>query len=246
MPLQVEAITAQHIGDRKEQQDRVAILGNPRVPGTALVVLADGAGGHRGGAQAAEQVIGTSKGLFERWSPKDESPPQLLGEVVQEAHAIIRLNRVLTEEEPHSTMVAMLLQRDRVDWIHVGDSRLYHYQGPLLRARTRDHSFVESQIAQGLWPADQRERHPNRNLLLQALGHSETPQPTLGGFDGLQAGDTFLLCSDGLWDYFSEEELGKVLSALEPRSAAEMLMGSVRKRANGRGDNVSIAIVKLC
>jgi len=245
MPLSVEAITAQHIGDRQEQQDRVAILSSRRIRGAALVVLADGAGGHKGGAGAAEQVIRTAANLFEDWSPNSESPETLLGSIVHEAHVVIRLNRVLTEEEPHSTVIAMLLQPDRVDWAFVGDSRLYHFSGAQLLSRTSDHSLVEMHIKIGQWPEAERHRHPHRHVLLQALGHAEPPMPDFGMAAPLRAGDTFLLCSDGLWDYVTDAELGKVLDALPPRQAAEVLVNAARHRANGRGDNVSLAIVKF-
>ena len=242
--LSIDAITAQHIGDRQEQQDRVAIVPSKRVKGVALVVLADGAGGHKGGAAAAEQVLGTAANLFENFSPKTESAQELLREIVNEAHIVIRLNRTLTEEEPHSTGVVMILQPDRVDWAYVGDSRLYHFRGQALRQRTLDHSFVEAEIRSGRWREAERNTHPNRNLLLQALGHSETPKPDFGSAT-LAPGDSFLLCSDGLWDYFGDQELGKVLATLPPRKAAEILLASARARARGRGDNVSLAIIKI-
>jgi serine/threonine protein phosphatase PrpC len=245
MPVSLDATTGQHLGDRAEQQDRVAIIASKKLKGTALVVVADGAGGYKGGAAAAEQVIATSVSLFENFSPKTESPQDLLREIVVEAHTIIRLNRVLTEEEPHSTFVAMILQPDRVDWGWVGDSRLYHFNGAKLMSRSKDHSYVQQQIDEGQWREEDRHKHPNRNLLLQALGHSEPPAPSFGATAPLAANDTFLLCSDGLWDYFSDAELGKVLAAMPPRKAAEMLIGAARARAKGRGDNVSVAIVKL-
>jgi len=245
MALSLDATTGTHIGDRKEQQDRVAIIPSRRLKGTALVVLADGAGGYTGGAAAAEQVIRTATNLFENFSPKDESPEQLLREIASEAHMVIKLNRILTEEEPHSTYVAMLLQPDRVDWGHVGDSRLYHFRGARLMHRTPDHSLVEQLVREGQLREEDRHSHPNRNLLLQALGQAEAPEPTFGGSRPLADGDTFLLCSDGLWDYFSDAELGKILSTLPPRKAAEMLVTGARGRANGKGDNLTLALVKL-
>ncbi len=245
MPVRLDAVSAQHLGDRQEQQDRVFVCANPRVRGAALALVADGAGGHKGGAAAAEQVMRTARQLFENWSPHQESAQTLLAAIVDEAHTVIRLNRALTEEEPHSTLVAILVQENRADWVHVGDSRLYHYAGANLRTRTRDHSFVEAQIRQGQWNEADRHRHPNRNLLLQALGHSETPQPDFGQTPALRDGDAFLLCSDGLWDYFSDAELGKALYMLAPRQAAETLINAARKRSQGRGDNVSLAILKF-
>jgi PPM family protein phosphatase len=245
MPVSIDATTGQHIGDRKEQQDRVAIIPNKRVRGTALVIVADGAGGYKGGAAAADQVIATAANLFESFSPKQETPEQLLRDIIAEAHTVIRLNRVLTEEEPHSTIVAMLLQPERIDWGWVGDSRLYQFRGNKLKHRTKDHSYVQQQIDEGQWRDEERHKHPNRNLLLQALGHSEAPVPSFGATAPLVPGDTFLLCSDGLWDYFSDEEIGRALAALPPRKAAEMLINAARVRAQGRGDNLSLAIVKL-
>ncbi|HKY01797.1 MAG TPA: protein phosphatase 2C domain-containing protein [Burkholderiales bacterium] len=243
--LSVDAITAQHIGDRQEQQDRVAIVPSQRSKGSALVVLADGAGGHKGGAAAAEQVLRTCVNLFENFSPKTENARNLLKEMVSEVHTVIRLNRTLTEEEPHSTAVLMILQPDRADWAYVGDSRLYHFKGQALHQRTRDHSFVEAEIQGGRWREEDRHTHPHRSLLLQALGHSEIPRPDFGGSAPLTVGDAFLLCSDGLWDYFTDQELGKVLATMPPRKAAEILIASARARARGRGDNVSLAIIKL-
>lgn len=245
MPVSIDATTGQHTGDRQEQQDRLAIIPSKRVRGTALLVVADGAGGYKGGAAAAEQVIATAANLFEGFSPKQQTAAQLLSEIVVEAHMVIRLNRVLTEEEPHSTIVAMLLQPDRIDWGWVGDSRLYHFRGAALKHRSKDHSFVQQQIDEGQWRERDRGKHPNRNLLLQALGHSEPPTPSFGASAPLAPGDTFLLCSDGLWEYFTDAEIGKALAALAPRKAAETLINAARVRAQGRGDNLSLAIAKL-
>lgn len=245
MALTIDATTGEHIGDRTSMQDRVAIVPSRKLRGTAMVILADGAGGYTGGEAAAEQVMATARSLFDNFSPKDESPEQLLNAIVDEAHTIIKLNRILTEEEPHATIVAMVLQPDRADWVHVGDSRLYHFRHGELKHRTPDHSLVEQLIREGQLRESDRHSHPNRNLLIQALGHSEQPKPDFGGTAPLADGDAFLLCSDGLWDYFEDAAIGKALQALPPRKAAELLITGARSKAKGRGDNVSLAIVKL-
>ena len=108
-----------------------------------LAVVADGMGGHTGGAMAAQQVVSTAQQIFENYSTKDESPQKLLTSIVHESHLIVTLSSYTSEQEPHSTVVAMLLQKDRADWAHVGDSRLYHFRGQPLVQRTVDHSYVE-------------------------------------------------------------------------------------------------------
>ena len=79
MPITVDACAAQHQGDRKEQQDRIAILQHARQRGVALAVVADGMGGHTGGALAAEQVIHTAKTCLEHFSPSEVTRTLRLG-----------------------------------------------------------------------------------------------------------------------------------------------------------------------
>ena len=84
MALSVETCAAQHIGDRKEQQDRVGLLPNPKRPGFFMALLADGMGGHSGGAMAAEQVILKGQQNFEAFGPADETPKELLRSIIEE------------------------------------------------------------------------------------------------------------------------------------------------------------------
>ena len=89
MAIAIDACAAQHQGDRKEQQDRVAILPHARRKGVALAVVADGMGGHTGGALAAEQVVHTAKTNLDQFLGADESPQQMLRNSMQEAHTMI-------------------------------------------------------------------------------------------------------------------------------------------------------------
>ncbi|MDR0777579.1 MAG: protein phosphatase 2C domain-containing protein [Azonexus sp.] len=245
MPLTIDACAAQHQGDRKEQQDRVAILPHPRRRGVALAVVADGMGGHTGGALAAEQVIHTAKNNLERFSPDEESPRCLLENSMSEAHTMIKASRYMNEKDPHSTAVMLLLQPDKATWGYCGDSRLYHFRGGQLQYRTVDHSYVEHLIAIGRITPEQALTHPNRNVLLTSLGGQESPLFDFSESTDLVAGDSFLLCSDGLWAYFEDEELAALIDGNTARMACEMLIDIARKRAAGGGDNLSLAIVKL-
>lgn len=241
----VAACIGQHIGDRREQQDRAGIFTSRRTEGCMLAVVADGMGGRTGGALAAEQVIKTARSLFEDFNPKHDSVVNLLTEIVREAHTVIQLTAVTSEKEPHSTVVAMVLQADRANWAHVGDSRLYYFKGERLSYRTTDHSYVEHLVRQGQLTREEAMNHKMAHVLTSALGTQKQPVIDFGETRRLDPNDSFLLCSDGLWAYFDEHELGQALHRLAPRSASESLVELARQRADGHGDNCSLAIVKL-
>lgn len=246
MPISIDACVAQHRGDRREQQDRVAILPHPKGGGVALAVVADGMGGHTGGVIAAQQVIHTARDNLERFSARTESARTLLESSLNEAHMLIKASRFINEKDPHSTAVMLLLQPGRVSWAHCGDSRFYYFRGDSLLFRSTDHSYVEQLVVQGKITPEQALVHPNRNILLTSLGGVETPKIAFGEAEGLQAGDTFLLCSDGLWGYFTEQELAWAIDgAASAREASELLIGRARSICKGDGDNISLAILKL-
>lgn len=245
MAIAVDACAAQHQGDRKEQQDRVTILAHPRKKGVALAVVADGMGGHTGGALAAEQVIHTSRSNIEHFSPADESARCLLENSMREAHTMIKASRFMNEKDPHSTAVMLLLQPGRVSWGHCGDSRLYRFRGRELLGRTVDHSFVEHLVAVGKITPAQALTHPNRNVLMTSLGGQDEPRFDFADTADLQAGDSFMLCSDGVWAYFDEAEMGELLAGNSARTACEKIIDLARQRASGSGDNLSLAVIRL-
>jgi serine/threonine protein phosphatase PrpC len=243
----IEAGTGQHIGDRSEQQDRTALFVAPKAPGYMMAVLADGMGGLSGGSLAAEQVIRTAQQNFERFSPSDKIET-MLDTIARDAHTLINLTAFSSEKQPHSTMVVLVLTPDgSAVWAHVGDSRLYRFEGPNCAEYTVDHSLVEKLVREGKLTRDEAKGHKLSNLLVNVLGHTTAELfVTIGRYDGLKAGDSFLLCSDGLWHYFTNGELGAAIAMNSPRLASEMLITKARERAFGSvADNCTMAIVKL-
>ena len=245
MPIRIDACVAQHQGDRKEQQDRVAIVPHARVKGVVLAIVADGMGGHTGGVLAAEQVVHTARTNLEHFSPSEDTTQHLLENSMREAHTMIKASRFMNEKDPHSTAVMLLLQPGSVSWAHCGDSRMYRFHDGKMVFRTTDHSYVEHLIASGKITPEQAATHPNRNILLTSLGGRDEPRFDFGQASDLAGGDAFVLCSDGLWAYFSPEEMGSVIHNSSAREASEILITRARERAQGEGDNLSLAIVKL-
>jgi len=244
--FKVTACTAEHIGDRAEQQDRVAILTSPRHPNSLLAVVSDGMGGRTGGRMAADQVIATATHVFR--DLREDDSGGLLGLLVtmaDEAHTVIRLSGMSSEKEPHATFVAVIVRGDYAAWAHAGDSRLYHFRGERLMHRTEDQTYASFLRAHGreqqALDAERRFKH----MLVSSLGLARPPNLLVGDTSDLRSGDAFLLCSDGLWAYFSDAELAETIAGSSPRDAVGELVRLARERAQGSGDNLSLAIVKL-
>ena len=244
--FRIQASTGIHRGDRDYQQDQVNLLSHARHKGCLLAILADGMGGRSGGRKASDQVMMTAKQLFDRFDPDTDDPASLLKRIVEEAHIVIKLTAVSAEQEPHSTIATFIVMPNgESHWAHAGDSRIYHFhQGKLVR-RTMDHSYVQSLINQGELTEQQALDHPHANILMGCLGTENDPPVDLHMVPKLEAGDTLLACSDGLWHYFSPEELASTVAMLTPREACEFLIQKARTRARGAGDNLSLVIVKF-
>ena len=242
----LSATTGLHRGDRAYQQDQVEVLAHDRAPGCLLAVLADGMGGKSGGRKAADQVLLTAQQLFERYSPSRDDPAEALKQLVLEAHLMIKLTAITSEEEPHSTVAAFIISPTReCDVIHAGDSRVYHFRGAELQSRSVDHSYVQRLVEEGQITEEEANVHPQSNLLTGCLGTAQDPPLSHERIDRLEVGDCMLACSDGLWHYFTPRELGAIVHALPPREASEMLVSKARQRARGGGDNLSLALVRV-
>ena len=242
----LNAATGIHKGDRDYQQDQVSLLSHPRAKGCVLAVLADGMGGRSGGRKASDQVMLTARQLFERYSPETDDPIASLKQLVLEAHTVIRLTAISTEEEPHSTVAAYLINPGGdCYWAHAGDSRIYHFHDNQLVKRTLDHSYVQTLVNRGELTAEEANFHPQSNVLTGCLGTETEPVIDTHFITRMKTGDSLMACSDGVWHYFTETELGSVLHSLSPREASEFLIEKARARAKGTGDNLSLVIVKF-
>jgi serine/threonine protein phosphatase PrpC len=246
-PYKLEAGTAQHVGDRPQQNDRTALFQGARAPGFVMAVVADG---YMEGA-AAEQVLLTAKQLFDEFKPADNPSvariDAMLRNIVAETHMISKMNGVRSQSQPTSSAALLVLTPERrAVWAHVGDCRVYRIKAGQCAERSNDAAYIEHLVKVENLPLEAAKGHRRAVLLNNVIGNeNREPFVTSGSYDGVQAGDAFLLCSDGVWHYFTDAEFAAVCSKNTPRQAAEMLVKKGGERANGKADNMSMAIIRL-
>lgn len=243
---QIKAAAGSHPGDRAQQQDQLALWTHPYANGCVMGVVADGMGGATGGRLAADQVLLTARHLFDSYDPRTDNGQAMLRQLALQAHDLIRLSAVASEQSPHSTLAAFVLDPGgKCYCVHSGDTRIYKYRGDRLVHQSKDHSYVQTLVDGGAISAEQARVHPQSNVLTACLGSEEPPQLDVRQLQRMALGDALLLCTDGLWHYFTEQELGRVVHALPPADASRFLIKKARDRARGGGDNLSVLVLKL-
>ncbi len=226
-------------GSRPTNQDRIAY--GERDNGI-LMVLGDGLGGHDGGALAAETLTQSIVRAFESVKqPVITKPSAFLALAVMKAHKAILTNgrAHIPPISPRTTCVVCLVQRGYAYWAHVGDSRLYHFRGGQLVQRTLDHSTTEQMHLDGLLSEEEMQMHPEKGHLLKCVGGPRKPTISLGEETALARGDTLLLCSDGLWQAFSPEELAQFLAFKSLDEGVEEMLLAAEKKMRKACDNLS-------
>ena len=228
-----------HIGGRKNNHDR---MGYSFTRDALLLLVADGMGGHIMGEMAAQIAMQTIASLFqENATPYVKKPERFLEDSFFAAHREIHRYRAINNlpETPRTTIVACLIQHNSAMWAHCGDSRLYWMRNGQILARTRDHSRIETLIAQGKVDPSERDTHPERNKLFNCLGAPNMPIVEISRRASLQAGDIMLLCSDGLWSVLPDHELAQRLHSNTIVRAVPELLTTATGIAGKTGDNVT-------
>jgi serine/threonine protein phosphatase PrpC len=213
--LKVELAMLNEPGGREVNEDACGYWnGDDRL----CCVVADGAGGHGGGREAAQLAVQHVLQAFAAQPSRDSGE---LAALLRDANRHLRSARV--EGTPLATMfstvaclVIDLMQR-RSYWAHAGDTRIYWFRAGRVAACTKDHSVVQSMADLGLLPASELRGHPRRSELLCALGSEEDDLKIGEGelSDVAPGQDVFLLCTDGVWEHVEDTELESTLAAAQ-------------------------------
>jgi protein phosphatase len=212
--------------------------------GGRLLAVADGVGGMPAGELASDIVIRVLAPLDEPADRGEDDTLRALRDAVNEANRQIR---AASEADPATdgmgtTVTALLLSGDQLALLHVGDSRAYLLRGGELRQITKDDTFVQSLVDQGLLTPEEARNHPQRSLITRAV-QGQHVAPTTRMLP-VQPDDRYLLCSDGLSDVVTDEAIGQTMqSYADPRQCVEQLVKLALQA--GAPDNVTAVLADV-
>jgi serine/threonine protein phosphatase PrpC len=236
MPFRFVSVANTHPGlVRRVNEDR-----HCERPKDGLWVVADGMGGHAHGDWAAHAVVQALEGVV---LPADfDAAVQVVADGVHSANRRIWAEAQRREQQMGSTVVALLIREDRFAALWVGDSRAYLLRDDMLVPLTRDHSQVQEMVDRGLIAPEDAAHHPRGHVLARAIGVGARIAVDVVA-DGIEPGDRFLLCSDGLSGPVAEEDMRQALARHSPPAAVEALLAQAMAR--GAPDNVTAIVVAV-
>jgi len=217
-----------------------------------LWVVADGMGGHAAGEVASREAVDTVFGMVKRGKPKISSADReaslraatrLLEGAVQAATYMVYGMSELDADKSGmgTTMTAMMSMGDVFVTAQVGDSRIYRVRNDNAEQLTEDHTLINWQLKQGIITQEEALTSKHKNVITRAVGNREYVQVDTTGVQ-VEAGDRYLLCSDGLHGYLELEEIPELVALGGQRAVDELI-----DLANSRGgkDNITAVLVEV-
>lgn len=254
MPFHLDLSGLSDVGRmRRRNEDAYAVLDAP-----ALIVVADGMGGHPAGDVASALAVRAVRLALADGRPLPpadavfEDSPTPLGRRMLEA--VEMAERTITEASDRNpeqrgmgtTLTAMVFRPEDGRWAigHVGDSRAYRWADGRLKQLTRDHTWVQEQVERGAIPPEEAHGHPWGHILAQALGTGGSRPQVVEG--RARPGDTYLLCTDGLTTMLTDVAMERILEDVLPEGL-DAVASALVDTANDRGgvDNITVALARV-
>lgn len=248
----VKAFGLTDVGRKRRHNEDAYLLDEQR----GLFVVADGMGGHAAGEVASRITVESIQEFIAATEEEHDSswPFGFNNRVSMEGNrlttSVEKANEKVmraVQNRPElkgmgTTVVAALFDEDRATLVHVGDSRAYLFRGGELRRLTDDHSWVQEQVNAGILSEDEAKSHPLKNVVTRALGGAAHVSVDLIEVP-TQAGDRFLLCSDGLTGMVTDDEIVDSFAAPSLEKTVRTLVDT----ANDRGgvDNITAILIEV-
>ena len=239
----IKTFSVTNIGKkRKLNQDFVYTSEKPVGHLPNLFIVADGMGGHNAGDYASKLAVET---MVEEIAASAETEPEnILKVAIEKANAMVKGSAAKAPELEGmgTTVVAASCEGSKLSVANVGDSRLYVVGGHEIRQITRDHSWVEDMVRSGGMGREEARNHPDKNIITRAIGAEESVKTDFFSVK-LEEGDMILMCTDGLTNMLSDEEIRMVLDGA--RDIVEKAEELVRRaNENGGRDNISVILIE--
>ncbi len=203
-----------------------------------LLALSDGMGGHQAGEVASALVLESLQAALAN-DAKTPISEQLEQAVLRANSSVVAAARSHDRRGMGATLTAVFVRGDEAFIAEVGDSRAYLLRNARLRQITRDQSLVQLMVDHGVLSAEEARHSPSKNVILQAVGLSSDVRVAIARL-ALRKGDRFLLCSDGVSNAVSDDELRELLTGSQPHDACQAMIALANERG---GDDNQTAIV---
>lgn len=225
-----------NIGGRTTNDDTAAIY---QEPGKAWVYVGDGLGSYAGGKRASKTAGDKLLQLSKTRSMLDKDT---LSSAAQAADKAVKDLQKATGGNMKTTLVFLAVEEDRARWMHVGDSRLYHFKNGRLLKQTTDHSVSQMAVFMGEISVHEIRFHEDRNRVLRALGGDNAKADVSECVSVVEGEDAFLLCTDGFWEYVYENEMEEQLRLCDgPKDWIKRMEKILRTRVPKDNDNFTAA-----
>lgn len=209
-----------------------------------LFMVADGMGGHNAGDIASKLCTTAVKDHIQSCA-SNCNWQEALNEALVKANTVVWQKNQENAEYAGmgTTATAIYIEKNIVLWAHVGDTRLYHIRDGNMRQVTTDHSLVSELVEEGKITVEESIQHPNKNILTRAVGTSPDIEVDIGAFD-IKSKDVLLLCSDGLTNMVSDEDILKTVTHFAEKVSSTVDDLILQANVAGGHDNITVIIVK--
>ncbi|HEY8160267.1 MAG TPA: protein phosphatase 2C domain-containing protein [Methylobacter sp.] len=232
------------IGDRRINQDFMAHVINESY---ALFVVADGLGGHHAGEKASRFFCQGLLKVADIYSKQMAQDPinafsAWIASAIDEMKALFAFDKL--GRDAHTTCAVLYLDEKQALTAHCGDSRIYRMNPQQILWRTQDHSVPQQLFNEGKITEQEMAQHPEQNRLTRTINIMKAHEAEINLYPAIEKGETFVLCTDGFWEYVRPSEL---LRLAKPSIGMEDLARLARlamSRAHGRSDNITVQWVR--
>ncbi len=242
MALEFYQLTSR--GDREINQDFMAHIINDSY---ALFVVADGLGGHHAGEKASCFFCQGLLRFADTYAKQMERNPVdtfsiWIAAAVNEMRRLFAFDK--SGNDAHTTCAILYMDEQRALTAHCGDSRIYRMNPQQILWRTRDHSIPQQLLNEGKITEQEMARHPEQNKLTRSINILKADEVEINLYPAMKKGETFMLCSDGFWEYVKQAELLQLAQPDGGKDGLAKLVQLAIFRAHGKSDNVTAQWVR--